>query len=60
MATTKKKREPFPPTTARFDPELLYRARKLALENKREKKADGTIGEIFNAALAEYLRKRGA
>lgn len=50
----------FPPTTMRLDPELVYRAEKLALENKRGGAPEKTISKVVNAALAAYLKAKGA
>lgn len=50
----------FPPTTMRLDPELVYRAEKLALENKRAGAPEKTISKVVNAALAAYLKAKGA
>lgn len=46
----------FPPATIRLDPELKYRAEKLALENKRHGRPDTSVGRVMNAALAAYLK----
>jgi hypothetical protein len=42
-STKKSEGETFPPTTLRIDPELKYRADKLALENRRAGRPEGTI-----------------
>lgn len=49
----------FPPTTVRLDPDLVYRAKKLALENAREGRPEARIGQVVNAALAAYLKGKG-
>ena len=48
----------FPPTSVRLDPDLLYVAEKLALENKRAGLPDKTMSKVVNAALAKYLKGR--
>jgi len=53
-------REAFPPRSVRLDPELIYRAELLVAKNKRDKRDEKTIGLVLNAALDEYLKKRGA
>jgi hypothetical protein len=55
-----KKGGAFPPTTMRLDPELVYRAEKLALENKRAGREERTIAKVLNVALAEYLNRHRA
>lgn len=50
----------YPPTTMRLDPELVYRAKRLALENAREGRPEDGLSKVLNAALRDYLRKRGA
>jgi hypothetical protein len=58
MAKSTKRGETFPPKSMRLDPELLYRAEKLALENKRAGLADRTTSKVVNTALAEYLKAK--
>ena len=51
----------WPVTSVRIDPDLAYRARQLALKNKRDRQPESTLAAILNVALAEYLlKKRGA
>lgn len=51
----------FPPTTLRLDPELVYRAKRLALDNARVGTGhDRTVSQVMNAALSAYLKARGA
>lgn len=47
----------FPPTSIRIDPELVYRAKQLALKNRRDGLAENTFSKVANAALAQYLTK---
>lgn len=48
---------PFPPTSMRIDPELLYRIDRLKAESRREGRRE-TTSEIVSAALLAYLRER--
>jgi hypothetical protein len=59
-AGTRKRTVTFPPTSVRVDPDLLYRARQLALKNKHRGLPEGTFSQVVGAALAEYLKKSGA
>ncbi len=52
--------KPFPPTSIRIDPGLAYRARSLALRNRRDGRGDSTFSAVVNSALAEYLKNNGA
>ena len=52
--------ETFPPTSVRVDPDMLYRARGLALKNKRDGLEESTFSKVVNAALSDYLKKRSA
>ena len=51
----------FPVTSVRVDPDLVHRAKRLALDNRRDEKSETTFSKVVNAALAAYLTaKRGA
>lgn len=59
-STKTAKRGTRPPTTMRLDPDLVYRAKRLALENEREGRPEKTASQVVNAALAAYFKQRGA
>jgi len=50
----------FPVTSVRIDPELVDKAVALARKNKRAGMPEDALYKILTAALADYLRKRGA
>lgn len=51
-----------PVTSIRINADLVYRAKQLALRNKRDGLAETSFTAIVNAALVDYLsgKKRGA
>lgn len=60
MKKLPKKADPAPVTSVRLDRDVAFRARQLALRNKRDGEPEATLAAILNVALAEYLKKRGA
>ncbi len=51
---------PYPVTSVRLDPELVHRAKQLALDNHRDGKPENGFSKVVGAALAAYLKNRSA
>lgn len=47
---------PSPVTSIRIDPDLIHRAKILALNNRRAKRPADTFSKIVGMALADYLK----
>lgn len=49
-----------PVTAVRIDAEIAYKGKLLALTNKRSGAPENTFAKVVNAALLDYLKKKGA
>lgn len=47
-------------TAVRIDAEIAYKGKLLALTNKRSGAPENTFAKVVNAALLDYLKKKGA